>query len=277
MSPLPPIGYVDPNFPDPNGPQDAPIIIYGYTPSFALGLLGVSLFTISTILHSFQVLRHRSWFCLLLVIGSTMEIVGYTFRILSAKRDPYNIIYFVIQYFFIVVAPVFFSAAIYMVLSKLIYITGRQYSPIPPNHILRLFIVSDVVATGIQIAGAASIGRQESARKDPTAANNILLAGLAFQVFSFLIFLFLLSAFIYRARKVVMASMASFLFAYMTASLLVYLRTCFRLAETSRGVHGALSNHEVYFGCLEFAPVVAATFLFNGWHPGKWLTISGRD
>jgi hypothetical protein len=25
----PPQGYVDPNFPNPNGPNDAPVIIYG--------------------------------------------------------------------------------------------------------------------------------------------------------------------------------------------------------------------------------------------------------
>jgi len=199
-----------------------------------------------------------------------MEVVGYTFRILSSQRDPYNIIFFVVQYFFIVVAPVFFSAAIYIVLSKLIHVT-RQHSPIPPKLILWLFITCDVVSTVVQITGGAFIGRQESARKDPTIANNVLLAGLAFQVFSFLVFLLLLTLFVHRARKVVMIN-TSFLLAFIVASLLIYLRTCFRLAETSQGVHASLSSHEVYFGCLEFAPVVLAVFLLNAWHPGKWLS-----
>jgi hypothetical protein len=40
----------------------------------------------------------------------------------------------------------------------------------------------------IQIVGAALTGVAESNRKDPTTPNNILLAGLAFQAFSFLLF-----------------------------------------------------------------------------------------
>ena len=34
-------GYVDPNWPPPGGKNDAPVIIYGYTPSFALAILSV--------------------------------------------------------------------------------------------------------------------------------------------------------------------------------------------------------------------------------------------
>ena len=61
------------------------------------------------------------------------------------------------------------------------------------------------------------------------------------------------------------------------ATALVYLRTCFRLAETAEGVFGNLSTHEVYFGCLEFAPVVIAVGLFNAWHPGRCVLRSEID
>ena len=40
-----------------------------------------------------------------------MELVGYVSRTLSSKKNPYAVIYFVIQYFFIVVAPVMFSVS----------------------------------------------------------------------------------------------------------------------------------------------------------------------
>lgn len=43
MTTQPPVqGYVDPNFPNPNGPDDASIIIYGYTPSLVVGVLEYS-------------------------------------------------------------------------------------------------------------------------------------------------------------------------------------------------------------------------------------------
>ncbi|KAI9705884.1 MAG: hypothetical protein M1836_005290 [Candelina mexicana] len=263
-------GYVDPNFPNPMGENDTSIIIYGYTPSLAVGVLGVVLFAISSILHCYQIARYRTWYFTPIIVGTIMEIVGYICRILASQRDPYNLIYFVIQYFFIVVAPVMFSAAIYTILSMLIKAVGRPYSPIPPRIILILFITSDVIATVIQVAGAANVGVAYSHQKDPTTANNILLAGLAFQVFSFFVFIFLLGTFLYRARKLA-TSMLPFTYALIAATLLVYLRTCFRLAETAEGLLQNLSSHEVYFGCLEFAPIVIAVFIFNIWHPGKWV------
>lgn len=208
-----------------------------------------------------------------MVIGTVMEIVGYIFRCFSSKISPYNVIYFVVQYFFIVVAPVFFSAAIYTILTKLMNrVGGRRMLPLGPRAVLIIFIVCDVVATVTQIGGAAGIGAASSKGKDATNANYILLGGLAFQVFTFLMFVVLLVLFLYRARKVTgTATMMPFSLALIAATLLIYLRTCFRLAETAEGLGGSLSTREVYFGCLEFAPVVLAVFLLNLWHPGKWV------
>lgn len=41
-------------------------------------------------------------------------------------------------------------------------------------------------------------------------------------------------------------------------SLLVFLRTLFRLAETAQGLWSFASTHESLFGTLEFAPVASA-------------------
>jgi hypothetical protein len=93
-------GYVDPNFPDPGGPQDVPVIIYGYTPSFALAVFATVFFTLSLIIHVWQVLRYRCWYFITVPVGLVFEIVGYINRILSARVDPYNLIYFVLKYEF---------------------------------------------------------------------------------------------------------------------------------------------------------------------------------
>jgi hypothetical protein len=231
----------------------------------------VALFAITTVAHTFQIARYRTWYFIPVVVGTTMEVIGYIFRILSSAKNPYSVMYFVLQYFFIVVAPVFFSAAIYTILSHLINAVGRQYSPLPPRVILIVFVVCDVIATGVQVAGAGLIGAAESNGKDPTTPNNILLAGLAFQVFTFFVFLVLLAMFLFRARKVAGTTMRPFTIALIAACLFIYLRTCFRLAETAEGLGGSLSTREVYFGCLEFAPVVLALTIFNVFHPGKWV------
>ncbi|EGP87264.1 uncharacterized protein MYCGRDRAFT_42167 [Zymoseptoria tritici IPO323] len=258
-------GYIDPNFPNPMGPNDA------YTPSLAVGVLGVVLFSIAAITHAYLLFRHRTWYFTPILVGTIMEIVGYVFRILSSQQDPYSVPWFVVQYFFIVVAPVMFSAAIYTLVSVMIDIYGRQYAPLPPKVVLAVFITCDVAATIIQVAGAALVGVAYSNQKDPTTYNNILLAGLAFQVFSFAVFLVVLAWTLVKARVSPAKISRSFITGLIIATLAVYLRTCFRLAETAEGLMEELSTHEVYFGCLEFAPVVVAVFIFTYWHPGRWL------
>ena len=228
-------------------------------------------------LHSLRLYHHRLWpFSTLLLITTVFEIIGYAFRLQSSPPpagDPYSVINFVVQYFFIVVAPVFLSAGIYTVLTDLIAALGQRMSPLGLNRktILATFVVSDVVATITQVAGAALIGSEESNDQSPRTGNNILLAGLAFQVFTFLAFLLLLFVFLFKVQKVLTGRRMPFSAALVASSLLVYLRTIFRLAETAEGVGGYASSHEAFFGALEFAPIISTVLILAYWHPGKWV------
>ena len=159
------------------------------------------LFFLAFCIHMFRIVRFRSWYFIPFALACLMEVVGYAFRSLSAKKNPYNVIYFVVQYFFIVTAPVFISASIYVCLSRLIDwarslgFAGRKW--LRPKLILWIFIGADVVATVLQILGAALIGVSQSDKDYEKAdkANTILLGGLAFQTGAFFIFLILLTAF----------------------------------------------------------------------------------
>jgi hypothetical protein len=141
---------------------------------------------------------------------------------------------------------------------------------VKPKLILWIFITCDVIATIVQILGAALIGVAASNRKDTTTPNNILLGGLAFQVFTFLVFIILFASFAFKARSGLCKHVSKAFYASFTAAvLLFYLRVCFRLSETSEGLYGKLNTHEVYFGTLEFMPVVLAVWLLAAWHPGR--------
>ncbi|CAI6096276.1 unnamed protein product [Clonostachys chloroleuca] len=265
-------GYVDPDFPNPRGKWDTPVIIYGYTPKLSIALFAAIWFLLLFIVHLAQCIRHRSWWFITFPVGLVFEIVGYVARSLSAKVSPYNLIYFILQYFFIVTAPVFLAAGIYTILSALISRLGRQYSFLPPKFILWFFITSDVIATLTQITGAALIGVSQTKRKDPATANNILLGGLAYQVFSMGVFVFMTATFLFRARRAISSvGLTAFSLVFAIAAVLIYLRTCFRLAETAEGLGGALLRNETFFACLEFAPVALAVLLYAIWHPGRCL------
>ena len=122
-----------------------------------------------------------------------------------------------------------------------------------------------------------------SNRTDTTTPNNILLTGLAIQSAAFLVYLILLSIVIiaiYRStvlKKKIRQRRDPFIFVLAVASILVFLRTLFRLTETSEGIYGKLSTHEAYFGGLEFAPMVISIWLLAIWHPGRWMTNSRRE
>lgn len=94
------------------------------------------LFSIAFLAHLLLLLKHRTLHFSTTAFGTAMEIVGYVFRILVSQVDPYSVINFVIQYFFIIVAPVFFSAAIYAIISVIVDRVGREYAPLPPKVIL---------------------------------------------------------------------------------------------------------------------------------------------
>ncbi|KAJ5682403.1 hypothetical protein N7462_005568 [Penicillium macrosclerotiorum] len=265
-------GYVDPNFVNPGGKNDTSVIIYGYTPSIVLAGIAAAWFFLHLILHTTQIWRYRSWWWMTFSTGLVFEIIGYIARSLSAKKDPYNLIYFVLNYFFVVTAPVFLAAGVYTVLSALISRLGNGYSFLRPTVILGFFITSDVISTIVQIAGAVLVGVKESRRQNPETANNILLAGLAYQVFAMSIFVVLMTTFQLRARRRIKEQgFRVFCLSFSVSTLLVYMRTIFRLIETAEGLGGKLSTHEVYFACLEFAPIALVALLFCIWHPGRCL------
>lgn len=212
-----------------------------------------------------------------MIVACVMEVIGYIFRLLSSRQDPYMIGYFVAQYFCITCAPVFVSACIYIDLTEILFWSdghGFKLVQIPPKTILWTFIAADIFCTALQITGSALIGHKASQREDPTQVNYILISGLAVQALAFLIFLLILAKVIITIfsaddGKKIIRGKGIAIAALSCSGLLVILRTIFRLIESAQGVYGYLSSHEAFFGSLEYAPIVVAVTILSLWHPGR--------
>jgi hypothetical protein len=304
--------YTGPYNPDPK-PGEAGIVIYGYVPSLVLAVTAVVLFGLLLLAHVFLFFKYKTTrtFQFLLAFGCAMEIVGYGMRVASHGR-PFVVMFFVLNYFMIVCvrahyisshsythilidhtpqAPVFFSAAIYLALAALIRLAPRPKAIIPlsPRALVTIFIILDVITIATQVAGAGLIGASESASANrrsfavsPAQANHILLAGLAVQSASFLVFMAILAKYLASTRrsdKTEKTDMTNETARHVTghvtghvtkltravlfwSALLIFLRTLFRLSETAQGVFGSLSINEDYFLGLEFVPVVVALALW---------------
>lgn len=155
----------------------------------------------------------------------------------------------------------------------------RSYAsllPVSGKAIVGIFVTADVVTIVIQVVGAAMIGVSQSrladGKKPPITAeqaNDILRAGLAVQVFSITIFLTLLAILIFKLRRASAGQAATtrklplLLGVLVLSSVMIYLRTVFRLAEAAMGVESSATLNQGLFTALETVPVYIAVFLWT--------------
>lgn len=98
------------------------------------------------------------------------------------------------------IAPAFFSASIYLCLSRIIVIYGRSVSRLRPAIYTITFISFDLFSLVLQAVGGA-IAASTNDGSSQQAGINIMIAGLAFQVFSLFFFMSLCADFAYSVYR----------------------------------------------------------------------------
>ncbi|ODV60611.1 RTA1 domain-containing protein [Ascoidea rubescens DSM 1968] len=172
---------------------------YGSTPNFAGNLTFAIVMGVLFIVHSILAVTYKQrYFGLSFIFGAGLEFATYIGRTL-ANGDPTSTKYFLLQIIAINLAPVFLMAGNYYLLGKLVIIYGEYYSILTPIAYSYIFIVCDVVGLFLQSAGGAAAGKalNDKSRRISDNSSNIILGGIAFQVFSMSIFLFFWTHFLY--------------------------------------------------------------------------------
>jgi hypothetical protein len=85
------------------------------------------------------------------------------------------------------IAPAFFTAGIYLCLGRVITVYGEECSRLKPRTYTYIFVTCDLISLVLQAAGGAvtSIADEKSLRD---TGINIMIAGLAVQVVSLVVF-----------------------------------------------------------------------------------------
>lgn len=121
--------------------------------------------------------------------------------------------------------------------------------------------------------------------KSPDAGDHIMVAGLAFQVFTLLLFQVLCLDFalrtVKRMRTMGEAALDSthaklraslkfrvFLVVLALSTLCIFIRSIYRVAELGEGWEGALIKNQHLFIGFEGAMVIVAVLVMNFFHPG---------
>ena len=181
-------------------------------------------------------------------------------------------------------APAFLAAGIYFNLSRIVVVFGTQNSRIPPQWYPRIFITCDVISLILQAVG----GAMASVADDQAGADqgkDIMIAGLVFQVITMTAYISLTADFAIRTwrRMRVLGDAAlelrysslrtsfrfrAFLCALALATLLIFTRCVYRVAELSEGWDGPLMSNEPLFIVLEGVVIVVSVIVLNIFNPG---------
>ncbi|KAH8598984.1 RTA1 like protein-domain-containing protein [Bisporella sp. PMI_857] len=269
-----------------------------YLPTIGGNSFLAALFAVCFIAQGYLGFKHRTWgFMVAMMLGTLTEVIGYIGRIMM-NNNPFSKSNFVIYLTTLTIAPAFLSAAIYLCLARIVVVYGEEKSRFRPRTYTLLFCACDFLSLLLQAVGGA-IASSTDTQSGTQTGINIMLAGLGFQVFSLALFATACIEFAYRVYQssqiplhpyaqqirtttpssirsgaALSASLAEsrpfrfFLISISVATLVIFIRSIFRVAELSEGFDGKLANDEVSFMILEGAMIAIACITLTVFHPG---------
>lgn len=255
-------------------PAQSTDLVYGYQPALGVGITGLILFTLSTFVHIYQIFTSRMWWLIVLVLGGITEIIGYAARIYSWSDDT-NLDAFLAQTVTLIIAPSFFSAALYIIFGRIIHIVGKQYSILAPKWYTIIFVIADLISLIVQAVGGGQAAVAAKTNSDTTNGTHIMVAGICFQMFTMSVYVFFVLFYIFRLSKnkvQLTRKMKVFIIGMSIITLMIFIRCIYRTVELLAGWSGYIITHEIYFACLDGLPMIIAFITFNIFHPGQYIT-----
>lgn len=176
---------------------------YGYYPNIPASLFFMSFFAILLVLCFVFGIRSRTWsYTIALAMGLILETCGYAGRVLLS-HNPWNSAGFQLQIICLIIAPCFIAASVYLTLKGLVLHFGPQHSLLKAKLYPIIFVGCDIGSIVLQAVGggiAAVAGNKRNNYLLHTG-DGIIVAGIAFQVFTMSVFGVLTAIFYWRFRK----------------------------------------------------------------------------
>ncbi|TGO82808.1 hypothetical protein BPOR_0754g00030 [Botrytis porri] len=262
-----------------------------YQPTLFGNVFYLGIFAALLIIHIIQLCRWKAWsFSCCMFTGLVLEIIGYLGRV-QMHYDPFASDPFLIYLICVTIAPVFFTASIYMTYSRVIVHYGPHLSRFSPKVISIIFMAADWIALILQAAGGA-IADTAATGAGMNSGTNILVAGLSFQLFGLILYMIVVVEYSFKVRgertrrqaanwaagesKIggSESQMRYLCYGLTVATVLILIRSIFRVAELAKGFQSKLANEEMPFMILEGAVMIMATTIMTIFHPG--LIIKGN-
>ncbi|KAK1507509.1 RTA1 [Colletotrichum tamarilloi] len=245
--------------------------LYRYTPSLPAAIVSAAVFSVLTILHVWRLYRARAFYFTAFALGGIFQTIGYCGRIWS-HFDTTAIGGFVMQAILILVAPALYAASIYMILGRLIRtLRADNLSLLPVPWVTKIFVTGDVVSFTMQAGGGGIQAAGTLELYD--IGEKIIIVGLLVQIVVFGFFIITTILFHHRiSRKPTSVAIEGivpwrrYLWVLYSTSLIILVRSVFRVIEYLQGNRGYLISHEIFLYIFDTVLMVAVMAIFLVWY-----------
>ncbi|KAH7213124.1 RTA1 like protein-domain-containing protein [Fusarium oxysporum] len=263
----------DPNY------RHADWSFYRYEPSTAAAVIFVVLFSITTIVHVFQLIKTKTWYMLAFCLGGISEIAGYIGRAINSTEDPgcWTLGPYVVQSVLLLIAPALMAASIYMILSRVILLTeGEVHAVIRRRWLTKIFVVGDIISIELQSAGGSMMSGANEGNNLMKIGEYIIIGGLFFQLAIFGIFIVVVSVFHRRMNRSPTSKSLEpsirwrhYLTTLYITSGFIWVRSLFRVIEYLDGNDGYLMRTEAFMFVFDATLIWIVMVWMNWYHPSE--------
>lgn len=170
-------------------------------------------------------------------------------------------------------APALFAASIYMELGRIVLmVDGDHALIIRRTWLTKIFVIGDIMSFQIQAAGAGLLSSGDGSTVN--VGNDIIIAGLFFQVIFF--GLFVIAAAIFHVRMSKQPTQLSYerpwkkhMLGLYIVSILIFVRSIVRCVEYILGYDGYIMTHEAFLYVFDASMMFIAVVVMNWIHPGE--------
>ncbi|KAI0892126.1 RTA1-domain-containing protein [Annulohypoxylon nitens] len=256
-----------------------------YEPSLAGNAVFLALFALLIpITFALGIKYKNPIFSTNVITGLALEVVGYVGRILlyNSQNDRCDFILFLIG---TVTGPTFICAAMFLIVPLIVAVYGEEFRSWRPTWYSYLFYALSAISLVLElVGGVVSTVQDDPANVD--AAVRVLIVGIAIQLVALAIFILhaILFAIAVRTRHHTLdikfagvynsGSFKIFLVAFSLATILIVVRTAFRLVVIAEGYGSSIAQSETLLLILDGLMVLLATILLLVFFPGRVLSHS---
>ncbi|KAE8140234.1 putative RTA1 domain protein [Aspergillus pseudotamarii] len=250
---------------------------YHYDPSAGAAISFAAVFGLTTVIHIWQMIRTRTWYLTPFVIGGIFEAIGYLCRYISATETPnWTMKPYIGQSLLLLLAPALFAASVYMILGRIIrMLNAGSISLIRPSWLTKIFVTGDVLSFLVQSGGGGMLA-QAKTQDSVKMGENMIIGGLFIQIIFFGFFIVVSIVFHRRMLSTPMHHMVvtevpwnRYMKVLYTVSVLVMIRSIYRVAEYVQGSSGYLQSKEAFIYVFDAALMFTCCIILNWWHPSK--------